>query len=61
MDLAAEEAMIRTKYATKPVQDLAVAFERIKMKVRENTVMLLNHGCRKQQMQSRDIKMPFSL
>ncbi len=33
MDLAAKEATIRTKYAAKPVQDLAIAFEHAKYKL----------------------------
>ncbi len=35
MDLAAKEAAIRTKYAAKPVQELAIAFERAKIRVKE--------------------------
>ena len=35
MDLAAKEAAIRTKYTAKPVQELAIAFERAKIRVKE--------------------------
>lgn len=35
MDLATKEAIIRAKQLPKPIQDIAIAFEKVKAKVRE--------------------------